>query len=179
MHSEQLHTQPSVANSDGSGSLLSEAQAASIPIILEHQLEETWQQISVRLGVCEHTLIQWRSQPAFRAALTRRSKNALPENKAAVYSALAKKAKSGDTAAMKLYLELTGELDSARQRSKLDSWIAVLGRVGRPPIRQLIALLHATEQAGDLPLESVDAVPLVADAVSASVPEPREGALAI
>jgi hypothetical protein len=163
----------SVAPPDRRPSFLRDEQLLAVETIVDLQVTHTWEQIARRLGIAVETLYRWRRDPAFQAELTRRSRALLRGHLPAVYQALIDKATRGDTTAIKLFLELTGEYQEAGYRDLLGAWLTVLSVAGVGPIRKLVALAQSARETGAAPGTTVDAV--VIEDEGDALPSPGNG----
>jgi len=69
-----------------------------------------------KLTLAQHNA--WLKNPVFQSALTSRLESILPDERVRVHQALAREASGGNVAAIKLYLNLTGELTEGETSGK-------------------------------------------------------------
>jgi hypothetical protein len=71
-------------------------------------------------GITGATHNKWLKNPLFVTALQSRIESILPDERARVHQALARESVGGNVPAMKLYLQMTGELNEGIDNSKAD-----------------------------------------------------------
>jgi len=69
-----------------------------------------------KLTLAQHNA--WLKNPVFQSALTSRLESILPDERVRVHQSLAREAAGGNVAAIKLYLNLTGELTEGETSGK-------------------------------------------------------------
>lgn len=155
---------------------LSPEQSLAVDLIVEEQLTSSWEEIRAKVGVSRVTFYRWRRQPEFKNEVTKRSRLLVREHLPTAYQALILKVAKGDIPALKLFFELTGEMQEAKLRELFGTWMSYLAIAGKGNIQQLVGMVQDARRAqgGAIAAEVtvVDEVPAAEEmaATAAEVP---------
>ena len=90
---------------------LNERECSIVFAIVEKDLNETWEAVAERLGISSRWLWKCREQKNIQDAVRGITRSLLRTDTPDVLKAMIKKAKSGDNYSMRLFFELSGELE--------------------------------------------------------------------
>lgn len=107
--------------------------------------ERTLAEKCIAVGVGEKTIYRWRHLPGWRDAVYDIARRWIGDKAPDVLRALVNTAKTGDTAAIKLYLEVTGRYV---QHSELDFRVGRLEELSDEQLREIIERGTAPEGGG-------------------------------
>lgn len=168
MPTKQLLPAPSAGPPDPVRQSLTPEQILAVDLIVEEQLTSTWEEIRAECGVSRATLSRWRKQPEFRNEVTKRSRLLVREHLPTAYQALILKVAKGDIPALKLFFELTGEMQEAKLRELFGTWMSYLAIAGKSNIQQLVGVVQDARRAQEGALGAIDAEVTVVDEVPAA-----------
>ena len=163
MPSKQQLQLPSAGPADQVRPSLSPEQILAVDVIVEHQLTHNWTQLRERIGCSQATLSRWRKQPEFRNEIIKRSRLVVREHLPTAYAALIAKVAKGDIPALKLFFELTGELQEAKLRELFGTWMSYLAIAGKGNIQQLVGIVQSARRAQEGATGPIDAEITVVD----------------
>jgi len=161
-------TVPSAGPPDPVRRSLSPEQILAVDVIIDLQLTSTWEEIRAECGVSRATLSRWRKQPEFRNEITKRSRLLVREHLPTAYQALILKVAKGDIPALKLFFELTGEMQEAKLRELFGTWMSYLAIAGKSNIQQLVGIVQDARRAQEGATAAIDAEVTVVDEVPAA-----------
>lgn len=147
---------------------LTPEQSLAVDVIVDCQLTHTWEEIRAECGVSRATLSRWRKQPEFRNEVTKRSRLLVREHLPTAYQALILKVAKGDIPALKLFFELTGEMQEAKLRELFGTWMSYLAIAGKGNIQQLVGMVQDARRAQGGATAAIDAEVTVVDEVPAA-----------
>ena len=168
MPAQQQLTVRSAGPADQVRPSLSPEQILAVDVIVEHQLTHNWEQLRERIGCSRATLSRWRKQPAFRNEIIKRSRLVVREHLPTAYAALIAKVAKGDIPALKLFFELTGEMQEAKLRELFGTWMSYLAIAGKGNIQQLVGMVQDARRAQEGATAAIDAEVTVVDEVPAA-----------
>ncbi len=168
MPANQQLTVPSAGPADQGRRSLTPEQSLAVDVIVDCQLTHTWEEIRAECGVSRATLSRWRKQPEFRNEVTKRSRLLVREHLPTAYQALILKVAKGDIPALKLFFELTGEIQEAKLRELFGTWMSYLAIAGKGNIQQLVGMVQDARRAQGGATAAIDAEITVVDEVPAA-----------